>query len=552
MRRSRASRRRRAAVVTPQPRAVAAAAAPRTIQKCAGWFSQCPSMFGRTSSAAKTRSGEAASATQCPERIASKVSRLASILTRHEGGAPRLLRARAPRRLDGARRGACHRPEARRAVRARTRRRRGARPAPAPRGGRAARAPDDARRARRGRALRAPALDRAPAGRGGAAPPSGREDRDRPADRGRLLLRLRVPGAHLGGRPSGHRGRDPERDRGGARVDARGGVARGRARALRGGGAAVQGGARERRGRADLPVHAGSVHGSLPRPAPAERRADQGGQADERRRRVLARRRAEHAADADLRDGLLLAGRSRRTSRAPRAGAGSRPSQARPRPRPLPPLGRVAGIALLAPARHGVVERPRGPPPPREPAPRVQRGEDASPVRPADVRHVGPLRELRGEHVLRADARGRGAARAEADELPRPHAPLRIEAALVPRPSDPVRGVVHAPPRRAGRDAARPAAGAAHHAGRRARLRHGGADPGRDRRDDRLRPCALRAVRRDAARRAVDAARTSASARTSSGIGPRPRSSRRSGATASSTRSRRAKGPSTGRRSTCT
>ena len=40
MRRRRASRRRRAAVVTPQLSAVAIAAAPSTIQKCAGWFSQ--------------------------------------------------------------------------------------------------------------------------------------------------------------------------------------------------------------------------------------------------------------------------------------------------------------------------------------------------------------------------------------------------------------------------------------------------------------------------------------------------------------------------------
>ena len=39
------------------------------------------------------------------------------------------------------------------------------------------------------------------------------------------------------------------------------------------------------------------------------------------RRRVLARRRAQHAADADLRHGLLLAGRPRRAPRAARAGA---------------------------------------------------------------------------------------------------------------------------------------------------------------------------------------------------------------------------------------
>ena len=55
--------------------------------------------------------------------------------------------------------------------------------------------PHDARHAGSGRALGAPPLHRTPPGRGGDAPPSGREDRDRAADRRRLLLRLRVPRA---------------------------------------------------------------------------------------------------------------------------------------------------------------------------------------------------------------------------------------------------------------------------------------------------------------------------------------------------------------------
>ena len=49
----------------------------------------------------------------------------------------------------------------------------------------------DKRRPRR--ALRAAPLERAPARRGGPPAVPGREDRDRPADRERLLLRLRVP-----------------------------------------------------------------------------------------------------------------------------------------------------------------------------------------------------------------------------------------------------------------------------------------------------------------------------------------------------------------------
>ncbi len=68
-------------------------------------------------------------------------------------------------------------------------------------------APDHARRERPGRAVRAPPLVRAPARRGGAAALPGREGRDRPADRERLLLRLRLPGADRRGRPRAHRGR---------------------------------------------------------------------------------------------------------------------------------------------------------------------------------------------------------------------------------------------------------------------------------------------------------------------------------------------------------
>ena len=66
------------------------------------------------------------------------------------------------------------------------------------------------------------------------------------------------------------------------------------------------------------------------------------------RRRLLARRREEHAADPDLRHGVLHAGRPRRLSRAARAGAGERPPPARARsstsstsrtPRPARPSG---------------------------------------------------------------------------------------------------------------------------------------------------------------------------------------------------------------------
>ena len=71
----------------------------------------------------------------------------------------------------------------------------------------------------------------------------------------------------------------------------------------------------------------------------------------------------------------------------------------------------LARVAVLAPEGDGALERARGSPPPREPQARLPRGEDAAALRHADVHHVGPLRQLPGEHVLRPAARGRGAAR---------------------------------------------------------------------------------------------------------------------------------------------
>ena len=85
-----------------------------------------------------------------------------------------------------------------------------------------------------------------------------------------------------------------------------------RARAVRGRGRAVQGRARRHRRGRHLALHAGRLHRPLPRAAPPGRVTDQGGQADRARRRLLARRREEHAADADLRHGVLQPGRPRR------------------------------------------------------------------------------------------------------------------------------------------------------------------------------------------------------------------------------------------------
>ena len=135
----------------------------------------------------------------------------ASILGLHEGASSRSLGTRTSGRRDRPRRRARDRAEAGRAGRARALERPRPRPAAAARGRRADPDPDHARHVRSRRAVRAPPLLRAPAGRGRAPALPRREGRDRAADRERLLLRLRVPGADLGGRPRAHRGGDPAR-----------------------------------------------------------------------------------------------------------------------------------------------------------------------------------------------------------------------------------------------------------------------------------------------------------------------------------------------------
>src|SRR5438034_263861 len=81
--------------------------------------------------------------------------------------------------------------------------------------------------------------------------------------------------------------------------------------------------------------------------------ADQGDQADEPRRRVLARRRAQQAADADLRDGVLFEGGPRPVPRAARGGPPARPPPDRPATRPVPLQRTLAWVGVLAPERDG-------------------------------------------------------------------------------------------------------------------------------------------------------------------------------------------------------
>ena len=221
------------------------------------------------------------------------------------------------------------------------------------------------RQGRPRRAVRPAPLVGAPPRRGGAAAVPGREGRDRPADRERLLLRLRVPEPIAEAdlekieaevKRELKEGREWTRERSRA-------TRRKRASSERG---AVQGRARRHRRGRHLSVYPGRLHRPLPRAAPAELEADQGGEADRARRRVLARRLGQAAAHADLRHRLLLEGGPRRASRAARGGAQARPPAARHPARPLPPLGPLAGLAVLAPEGDGDLEHPRGPAPPRE------------------------------------------------------------------------------------------------------------------------------------------------------------------------------------------
>ena len=160
----------------------------------------------------------------------------------------------------------------------------------------------------------------------------GHEDLDRPADRRRLLLRLRVPrGRHgLRGRLRAHRGEDARARQGRRAVRARGRHhRRRRSSASRGEGQdykveLIEDLVREHRRRDRLALHQRPVHRPLPRPARAVDQADQGVQAAVRRGRLLARRLRPPDAHAHLRHRLPLQGGPRG---APAAGS-RRPARA--------------------------------------------------------------------------------------------------------------------------------------------------------------------------------------------------------------------------------
>ena len=133
------------------------------------------------------------------------------------------------------------------------------------------------------------------------------------------------------------------------------------------------------------------------------------------------------------------------------------------------------------------------------------------------------------------------------------HCALFGAAALVlSRPPGALRGAGAAAPPRAQRHAARAAARAPLHPGRRPHLLHRGPDPGRGRADAWPSPTRSTACSTSPSTPSSRRGPTTAWATTRSGTTPRGRWPRRSRTTASSTRSARARASSTAPRSTCT
>ena len=122
---------------------------------------------------------------------------------------------------------------------------------------------------------------------------------------------------------------------------------------------------RHPRGRGDLalpprrPATDGDVGRRLRGPARPAHRPPRRGEADERRRRVLARRRAQPDAPAHLRHGVPDAEGARRAPQAARGGQGARPPQARQGARALHVPRVRAGDAVLPAARRGRLQPAR-------------------------------------------------------------------------------------------------------------------------------------------------------------------------------------------------
>ena len=200
----------------------------------------------------------------------------------------------------------------------------------------------------------------------------------------------------------------------------------------------------------------------VPRPAHAlHRRCRRRVQADEGRRRLLARRSPQRHAAAHLRHRLARPEGARRLPAHAGGGGEARPPPDRQGDGPVPPPGRGGRLRVLAPQGLDALPHRRGLHPPPAGGGGLPGGEDAAAAGPHAVGALGPLGQVPREHVHRP-GRGRGQdARAEADELPVPRADLQPGHPQLPRPAAAAGRVRLLPPLRAVGRAAR------HHAGAR-------------------------------------------------------------------------------------
>ena len=185
-------------------------------------------------------------------------------------------------------------------------------------------------------------------------------------------------------------------------------------------GRSVQGRADRRHSRRSghQALQPGRMDRPLPRPAHDLDRQDRRRvQADEGRRRLLARRFDPADAVAHLRHRLRQEGRARRLSEAARGGGEARPPQARARDGPVPFPGGGAGHGVLASQGLDAVPDPDRlyAPPPRRGLPGGQRAAGA---RQAPVGDLRPLGLVSREHV-------HGAARPATTPRPRTSASMR-------------------------------------------------------------------------------------------------------------------------------
>ena len=228
-------------------------------------------------------------------------------------------------------------------------------------------------------------------------------------DRERLLLRFFPQRAVQAGGFCGHREKDARNHRARQTLH-QGSVAARRSQArLRRHGRKLQGRAGRRHSRrpADQNLQAGRLVRSMPRPAhDLDRQDRQRVQADEGRRRLLARRFKPRNAVAHLRHRLRQAGRARRPSKTDRRSGKARSPQARPRDGPVPFPGRSARFGVLASEGLDAVSdagKLHPPPPDRG---RLSRSQRAAAYRLLALGCVGPHGD-----IPRRDVSGRAEAR---------------------------------------------------------------------------------------------------------------------------------------------